>query len=188
VKSVSVLVPVLQSHGHPRPGIDSALIQEFDDGVEIIATNDGSTDRTQEVLDSFGPRIKVVRQANRGNTAARNATVAQAQGQYLAFLDADDIWLPRRLCKTVAALKANPKAVLAFSDVIPMSEDGELGQSWVARGAPSMEQVLGTWWGLLRLVPQRWEKSGSEFSPFLIPFCFSSEVTRRGYCALSAVE
>jgi glycosyltransferase involved in cell wall biosynthesis len=86
VKSVSVIVPVYNHAATLAQAIDSALIQEFDGSLEIIATNDGSTDRTQEVLDSFGPHIKVVRQANCGNAAARNAAVAQAQGQYLGFL------------------------------------------------------------------------------------------------------
>jgi glycosyltransferase involved in cell wall biosynthesis len=149
VKSVSVIIPVYNHAGTVAQAIDSALIQEFDGVVEIIATNDGSTDRTQEVLDSFAPRIKVIRQGNRGNAAARNAAVAQAQGEYLAFLDADDIWLPGRLSKTVAKLEANPRAVLAFSQIIPMSQEGGLGQPWVARGAPSMEQVVGMWWGIL---------------------------------------
>lgn len=146
MRSVSVIIPVYNHGATVAEAINSALNQEFDGFVEIIATNDGSTDNTQEVLDSYGSRIKVVRQANRGNAAARNAAVAQSRGEYLAFLDADDIWLPGRISRTVHALECNPRAVLAFADSIPMGENGELGQPWIAGGTPSMEELLRRGW------------------------------------------
>src|ERR1700761_16513 len=102
MKDVSIIIPVYNHAATVSQAIDSALGQEFDGSIEIVAVNDGSTDETQEVLDLYRSRIKVVRQANRGNAAARNTAIAHSRGEYLALLDADDIWLPGRLAKTVA--------------------------------------------------------------------------------------
>jgi glycosyltransferase involved in cell wall biosynthesis len=146
MKSVSVIVPVYNHAATAGQAIDSALAQEFDGSIEIVAVNDGSTDGTQDVLDSYGSRIKAVRQANRGNGAARNVAIAHSSGEYLALLDADDIWLPGRLAKTVAALEGNPAAVMSFSDSMTLNEKGEVEQIWKAGSAPTMEQLLRTGW------------------------------------------
>ncbi|MGH9224460.1 MAG: glycosyltransferase family 2 protein [Acidimicrobiales bacterium] len=75
---------------------------------EVVVVDDGSTDETPQVLAGFGSRIVVVRQPNRGVSAARNAGVARASGDLLAFLDADDEWLPRKLEQQVARMAHEP--------------------------------------------------------------------------------
>jgi glycosyltransferase involved in cell wall biosynthesis len=83
------------------------------DSFEVIVVDCGSTDGTAKTLQRCGSRITVVTQRNRGPADARNAGAAMARGEYLAFLDSDDEWLPQKLSRTVAALDSDPSAVLA---------------------------------------------------------------------------
>jgi glycosyltransferase involved in cell wall biosynthesis len=89
----SVIVPVYNRGALLRPTIDSILGQEFQD-FELIAVDDGSTDDSVSVMEAYGPRVKVLRKKNGGPGSARNAGMRQARGDYLAFLDSDDLWPP----------------------------------------------------------------------------------------------
>ena len=73
--------------------LDSVLAQEFDDN-EIIVVDDGSTDNTDDLLERYSDRIRVLRQSQQGSGAARNHGIEHARGQYLVFLDSDDLWFP----------------------------------------------------------------------------------------------
>ena len=89
--SFSVIIPVFNRASLVARTIDSVLAQTEAD-VEVIAVDDGSTDGSLEVLASYGSRIAVLQQANRGPGAARNLGARHARGDYLAFLDSDDLW------------------------------------------------------------------------------------------------
>ncbi len=89
----SVVVPVFNREKLVGPTIDSVLAQTFTN-YEIIVVDDGSTNGTAEVLRSYGTKIKAIRQANQGPEVARNTGVSAANGEYLAFLDSDDLLLP----------------------------------------------------------------------------------------------
>ncbi|NTW67516.1 MAG: glycosyltransferase family 2 protein [Nitrospirae bacterium] len=91
-KRFSVLIPVYNRDVYVRECIDSIFSQTFKD-YEIIAIDDGSTDGTLEVLQSYGEQIKVLSQANQGPEVARNLGASQASGEYLVFLDSDDFML-----------------------------------------------------------------------------------------------
>lgn len=93
---VSVIIPTFNRVASVGQAIDSVLGQTVPAG-EIIVVDDGSTDGTAEVLQRYGLRIKVIRQANGGVSAARNAGLAAARCQWVAFLDSDDVWTRRRL-------------------------------------------------------------------------------------------
>jgi len=138
---VSTVIPVHNGEATIARAIESALAQDFD-GVEVVAVDDGSTDSTPAILEGYGSRIKVVMQPNRGPAAARNAGVAASGGEYIAFLDADDVWLPGYLAKTCAALDANPKAVLAFTDIIAVDEAGARIDLPPVGCAPSMDDLM----------------------------------------------
>jgi glycosyltransferase involved in cell wall biosynthesis len=138
---VSTIIPVFNGSATLAAAIDSAISQGLD-GQEIIVINDGSTDATSSVATSYGSKVRLIEQSRRGPSAARNAGAAMASGEYLAFLDADDIWLEERITKTCAALDRNSKAVLAFSDLIPMNQRGESGEPWVIGQPPSMSDLL----------------------------------------------
>jgi glycosyltransferase involved in cell wall biosynthesis len=160
---VSVVIPFFNGAATIGRTLASVLAQRFDRGpgtgsldpnpVEIIVVNDGSTDATAEILRTFGARIRVIDQPNRGPAAARNAGAAVAHGDYLAFLDADDAWLPHKLAATVPLLDRNPAVVLVFSDAIPIDASGApAGESYVTPDcahAPAMAEMLDRWWPII---------------------------------------
>ena len=121
---VTTVIPVYNGEATIRETLDSALAQEFD-GQEIIVVNDGSTDSTPQILSSYGDRIKVVSQPNRGPALARNIGARSGTGEYVAFLDGDDLWVPHKLTRCVEALDRNPAAVLAFSAFSRIGASGE---------------------------------------------------------------
>lgn len=96
MKSVSVVIPTYNYAQYLGEAIDSALAQTLPP-LEVIVVDDGSTDDTPQVLAAYGDRIRVLRQMNAGVAIARNSGIGAARGEYVAFLDADDVWLPRKL-------------------------------------------------------------------------------------------
>ncbi len=104
---VTVIVPVYNAARYLCESLDSVLAQQHDP-LEIIAVDDGSTDASREILASYGPRVVVLHQANRGPAAARNTALACAHGEFIAFQDADDLWHPRKLERQLAHFRAQP--------------------------------------------------------------------------------
>ncbi len=159
---VSVIIPVYNGAPTIERALKSVFDQTFTD-FEIICVDDGSTDRTRAIVEQYardyGDRVKIVEQANRGPAAARNNGARHSSGEYIAFLDADDVWTPRMLELTVAAMRADPDAVLAYSDIVIMNEAGEeVGRSPVrpdTAHAPSMEEMLARIWPMTIMVVMR---------------------------------
>jgi glycosyltransferase involved in cell wall biosynthesis len=120
---VSVIIPTHNRAEFLAEAIDSALSQTHAP-TEVIVIDDGSTDNTAEVLSGYGNRIKAVRQQNRGVSAARNAGVALASGDLLAFLDADDVWMPKKLERQVARFQAEPDLGLVHCGVDEIDAEG----------------------------------------------------------------
>src|SRR3954447_3229771 len=89
----TVLITAYNRASFVVQAIDSALRQTFTD-YEIVVVDDGSADGTAELLAQYGDRIRLVRQPNRGVGNAYNSGIRAAQGEYVAFLDSDDIWMP----------------------------------------------------------------------------------------------
>jgi glycosyltransferase involved in cell wall biosynthesis len=116
---VSVIIPTYNRAWVLKEAIDSVLAQEFKD-FELIVVDDGSTDNTGEILDSYEQDILVVRQSNQGVSAARNRGIAAAAGRLVAFLDSDDLWLPRKLSSQVDFFNSNPAAVINQTEEIWM--------------------------------------------------------------------
>ncbi|MCA9773712.1 MAG: glycosyltransferase, partial [Myxococcales bacterium] len=92
-----------------------------------IVVDDGSTDETPEVLAAYGDRIRVLRKPNGGVASARNAGVAAARGDFLAFLDDDDRWRPEKLARQMARLAETPARGLVYTDCARFDEHGPLG-------------------------------------------------------------
>jgi glycosyltransferase involved in cell wall biosynthesis len=123
---VSVIIPVFNGEDKIAAAVDSALAQEFEGGFEVVVVDDGSTDSTREILRRYQSRITVMEEQRRGASAARNAAVETSRGEYLAFLDADDTWMPRKLARSVAALDAHPECVLVYHDQLEVDVNGIL--------------------------------------------------------------
>ncbi len=112
---VSVVIPVHNGEHFVRDAIDSVLAQEGFE-LDVIVVDNNSTDRTREiVLDTYRDRVVVIEEARSGAASARNAGVRAATGSWLAFLDADDIWLPQKLARQAAAWEAQPDADVLFT-------------------------------------------------------------------------
>jgi glycosyltransferase involved in cell wall biosynthesis len=150
---VSVVIPVFNGAATVARAIDSALAQHSAGEFEVIVVNDGSTDSTAAVLDTYRGLITVIDQNNSGLSAARNAAIRVAKGEYLALLDDDDIWMPGKLEAMSAVLDRMSAAVLVYSDAIPVDDaDAALADSFVGAEfahAPSMAELLSRWWPIL---------------------------------------
>jgi glycosyltransferase involved in cell wall biosynthesis len=149
---VSVIIPVYNGAATVATAIESALAQDFGD-FEIIAVNDGSTDNSLAILERYLDRVRVLSQPNGGISAARNTAVAASRAEYLAFLDCDDLWQPTFLSRTVAALDADRRCVLAFTDLAMIDSVGRpLNRSLVgnrAGHAPSFDEMFTRLWPIM---------------------------------------
>jgi glycosyltransferase involved in cell wall biosynthesis len=111
---ISAVIPTYNAVDYLAEAIWSALRQTRPPD-EILVVDDGSTDETANVLRQFGPPVICIRQENRGLSAARNRGIHQAGGDWIALLDADDIWSPRKLEVQCATIARVPDAVLAYT-------------------------------------------------------------------------
>jgi glycosyltransferase involved in cell wall biosynthesis len=113
---VSVIIPVYNYEKYLAEAIESVLAQTYQP-IEIIVIDDGSTDNSARVAQQFAPRIRYFYQSNAGLGAARNAGVEASQGDYLTFLDADDLWVKNKIALQMALFQGNPEADLVFGHV-----------------------------------------------------------------------
>jgi glycosyltransferase involved in cell wall biosynthesis len=114
---VSVIIPTYNRAGCLAQAVESVLSQHFRD-YELIVVDDGSTDETPRLLSGYDHAIRVLRQENRGVSAARNAGLVAARGGLIAFLDSDDIWLPEKLCRQVEFFNLHPDALICQTEEI----------------------------------------------------------------------
>jgi glycosyltransferase involved in cell wall biosynthesis len=153
MRPVSVVMAVFNGAATVARAIESVLGQDYDGIVDFIAVDDGSSDSTPAILARYDGRINVIRQKNRGAAAARNTGIALASGEIFAFIDADDVWMPSKLSKTVEALERDPKVVLAYSDALAVNDRDEVVANSIVpvekARAPSMADLLSEWWPIL---------------------------------------
>jgi glycosyltransferase involved in cell wall biosynthesis len=128
--TVSIIVPAYNAERTITETIESLLKQTFSD-FELIIINDGSTDKTVEVVEAISdPRIKVFSYENGGLPVARNRGMARATGEFLTFIDADDLWTPDKIESQVEALRSNPEAGVAYSWTAFINEKSEYLYAW----------------------------------------------------------
>jgi glycosyltransferase involved in cell wall biosynthesis len=120
---VSVVIPAFNAARFLRESVKSALCQVHVPH-EVIVVDDGSTDDTPRVLLELAARITILHQPNRGVSAARNSGAEKASGELLAFLDADDVWLPHKLARQVARMQSYGDAGLVHCGVRMIDLDG----------------------------------------------------------------
>ena len=127
--TVSVVIPAYNAAWCLRKAIDSVLAQDYRD-FEIIVVNDGSADDTGAVLTGYGSAIRVVNQVNGGMSNARNAGIRAACGEFIAFLDSDDWWLPGKLARQVDLLRACPEVGFCSCEARVQDMEGRLIKVW----------------------------------------------------------
>lgn len=130
---VSVIIPTYNRAYCVVEAIESVLGQTFQD-FELIVVDDGSTDATAEVLAPYVDRIRYIYQKNAGVSAARNTGIRAARGQWIAFLDSDDVWLPEKLEIQVEGVHAHPTAVAHMVDALIELPDGGRVSTFEIRG------------------------------------------------------
>lgn len=125
MKKVSIVTPVYNVDKYIAETINSVLVQTHQN-FELLLVDNGSSDRSVEVCQQFrDPRIRLLYQAQRGACAARNLGIREATGDYIAFLDGDDIWLPEKLAKHVQHLESNSQLGISFSRSAFIDEEGK---------------------------------------------------------------
>ena len=132
--TLSVVIPTYNRAHRIGDAIRSVFAQGRSD-IEIIVVDDGSTDTTREVVKAFGSAVRYVRQDNAGAGMARNNGVRQSRGEYIAFLDSDDIWEIWKLQLQLQLLDAHPDVGLVFSDFRIVKPGGQSQPNGAARWA-----------------------------------------------------
>ena len=115
IPQVSVVIPTFNRAWCLAEAVDSVLSQEFKD-FELIVVDDGSTDATPQLLQGYGDAILLLHRENGGVSAARNAGIAAARGELIAFLDSDDVWLPGKLGRQVEFFNTHAEALICQTE------------------------------------------------------------------------
>ena len=126
---VTTVIPIFNRAGRLREAVDSVLAQD-DDPLEIMIVDDGSTDETAAVADAFAQQYReqvfVIHAPNRGPGAARELGRLRARGEFIQYLDSDDMLLPGKFRLQTAALRANPSCDVAYGITRFRHADGRL--------------------------------------------------------------
>lgn len=118
---VSIIIPTYNSARYLPEALESAFNQTYGN-IEIIVVNDGSTDDTRQIMDRFASRVTYIEQDNGGPARARNAGISRARGEYVAFLDADDLWMPHKLEEQMEIFRLYPGTRAVYCQVIRFDE------------------------------------------------------------------
>jgi glycosyltransferase involved in cell wall biosynthesis len=130
---ISVIIPCFNAEQYIVAAVHSVLAQNWPN-LEIVVVDDGSSDHSAELVRNTFPEVRLIQQTNQGVAAARNNGLTQAQGDWIAFLDADDIWLPGKLQAQYHQLISVPDARMSYT----------AWQVWAStEPAPSPEYIEG---------------------------------------------
>lgn len=146
---ISVVMPLYNKAEHVRMGVASALAQSFAD-FELIIVDDGSTDSSAAIVEAVSsPKIRLIRQSNQGVSAARNRGMREADGKWVAFLDADDLWLNDHLAQLWRTHEVFPEAALIANNYSTTGVKSRSEATEVSRRITSRfieEAALGKTW------------------------------------------
>lgn len=131
--TVDVIIPAYNAAKYLPDAIESVQKQTFEDW-RIVLVDDGSTDNTAEIvapyLKTLGPKLLYIKQPNGGLPAARNTAIRNSSAEFLALLDADDIWLPCRLAETLKCFENRPQVGLAYGITSRINQKGAILDTW----------------------------------------------------------
>src|SRR3972149_4226240 len=120
---VSIIIPTYNSDKFISEALCSVLRQTCTD-YEIIVIDDGSTDRTKDIIEKTFPEVRYFYIPNQGVSRARNYGIRRARGEFIAFLDADDLWLPEKLEKQLKVFKADQEIMMVFTESRDFNTNG----------------------------------------------------------------
>lgn len=120
---ISVIMPVYNGEKYLAEALESIRRQDYD-RLEVVVVDDGSTDRTDEIVRGFDLNLRYFRQPNRGPSAARNRGLEMARGEIVTFLDADDLWPQGKLALQLTKLTGDPSLEIVSGRVQPVKLDG----------------------------------------------------------------
>lgn len=140
-KLVSTVIPVYNDARYVCGAVESALAQTYP-AHEVIVVNDGSVDNTEAVLSPYGDRIRHIVQPHKGLSAARNRGIREARGEVVAFLDADDRWLPQKIEKQIALLESDSGIGIVGCGSHLINEEGEIIGTNLARDYAKRSEYL----------------------------------------------
>jgi glycosyltransferase involved in cell wall biosynthesis len=126
---VSVVIPAFNAARYVASAIESVVQQTYKN-IEIIVVDDGSTDSTEIELKKFGNKIRVEKKKNGGHGSARNHGMRLAKGEFIAWLDNDDLCFPERIEVQAAYLSANQNVAIVSTDFVGFNDDGEINESF----------------------------------------------------------
>jgi glycosyltransferase involved in cell wall biosynthesis len=133
---VSIIIPCFNTAQYLPQAIESVLNQTYSN-LEIIVIDDGSTDNTKNVIKPFLNDIMYIYKDNGGPASARNLGITSSRGEFIAFLDADDYWLPEKLTNQVSFLMKNPQFDMVHSNLLISRKDRELYSPILKNKVPS---------------------------------------------------
>ena len=170
---ISIVIPIYNSAKYLPEAIDSVLRQSYQK-VEIIIVDDGSTDNTRQVVEKYmkkyPDKIKCFHQENKGPSAARNKGIQESKGKYIAFLDADDMWLEGYLSKCIKCLIEKECELVMTDNYIDIYDKDN---KFIDRQYKSRENYLGNENKLYEILFQRFQKGFSgEIRIVLKKSCF----------------
>lgn len=167
--SVSVIIPAFNAEAFIEETLESALSQTLPPR-EVIVVDDGSTDNTAEIVRGYGKKVHLLEQEHLGVSVARNAALAVAGGEYIALLDADDLWMPEKLEKQVAYLDEHPEIDIVFCVVEQFTRHAEIQLDPRHRilSGPSTSGLLARRGGFDRVGPFDTSLVASEFMGWMM--------------------
>jgi glycosyltransferase involved in cell wall biosynthesis len=142
---VSIVIPAYNAAWCVGRAIDSVLGQTFTD-FELIIVDDGSSDDLAQALSPYGTRVRLIAKQNGGLSSARNAGIHAAKGRYVAFLDADDWWMPEKLAHQLAWMQTHEDAVFCSTAARVVDPQGEMIGEWRCGSCPNgtLEAIFST--------------------------------------------
>ncbi|MCP4399817.1 MAG: glycosyltransferase family 2 protein [bacterium] len=146
---VSVIIPTYNRADFLKEAIASVLAQSYQD-FELLIVDDGSTDRTHHVVDSYAGRVKYLFQENRGVSSARNLGIRSSRGEFITLLDSDDCWLPQKLERQIEVMETEVELRLCHTEEI-----------WIRRGVRVNQK-------------KKHRKHGGYIFPNCLPLCVIS--------------
>lgn len=157
---VSVVIPVYNGEKYLAETLNTVFNQTLKPS-EIIVVDDGSDDKSCDMAESFGDRVRVIKLSrNKGSGAARNAGILHANGEYLAFLDADDLWVFDKLEKQIHFLSSHPEIKMVLGNVEQFISP-ELPPEHQKKLKPELKKMPGYVAGTMLLKKETFEKVGA---------------------------